>query len=70
MRNTHQVELKVDTKGNAVDNVRLHPMENLTRYLDGRDDRAETLVQKDHICRSPRSIRRAFHRDTTVGFLQ
>lgn len=69
-QNTHQVELKVNTEGDTVDNVRLHPVENLTRDLNRRNDRTETFVQKDNIRRSPCSVRRAFHRNTTVGFLQ
>lgn len=65
-----EVDLEVNAKSNSVFHVGLHPLEDLSRRLDGENDRAEAGREEDDICCGLRCFRRAFHSDTTIGLLE
>lgn len=60
----------MDAKGDAVYNVRLHAMEDLSCNLEGSYDRTQALVEKNHSSSATRCIAGAFYCNSTIGLLQ
>ncbi|KAH6603711.1 hypothetical protein Trco_008486 [Trichoderma cornu-damae] len=65
-----QVDLQVETEGDAVLDVGLHALEDLTGSLDGQDDGAEAGGEEDDIGSSLGSLGGTLDSDAAVGLLQ
>ena len=66
----HDEDLKMDTKGDTVDDVCLHSVENLSSDLDSRDDGRKTFVKEDDVCGSSSGVRSTLDGDTAIGLLE
>lgn len=65
-----EVDFQVQAERDTVLDIGLHPLENLTRDLDGRDDGAETRGEEDDIGGGLSGFGSTFDGDTTVRLLQ
>lgn len=67
---SHEVDLKMQAKGNTVLDISLHTLENLASSLNGQDDGGQTGGEEDDISGSLGGFSRSFDGDTAIRLLQ
>lgn len=65
-----QVDLQVKTQSDAVLDIRLHALEDLTGSLDGQDNGGKTRSKEDNIGSGLCGLRGTFDSNTAIGLLQ
>ena len=65
-----QEDLEMERKGDTVDNVGVHAVENLARSLEGVDDGRETRGKEDDIGSRASGVRRTLDGNTSIGLLE